>query len=116
MTTGLTPQQDRALGFIRGYIAETGLSPSYSDICKGLGISSKSGVHRLVHGLAKRGLIEIDPEHSRSIRLLGRGLTLPPLPPEISAALEAYALANAVTPEAMAVLIIEDWIRKEGST
>lgn len=114
MTTGLTPLQDRALGFIRGYIAEHGLSPSYTEIMGGLGLASKSSAHRLVHGLARRGLIEI-AEHSRSIRLLGRGLTLEPLPPEISAALEAYALANAVTPEAMAAIIIEDWIRKEAT-
>jgi len=66
---GLTRQQLIALRFINGYISLSGYSPSYGEIAKALNIRSKSGVHRVIHGLSERGLITIKPGHSRSIRL-----------------------------------------------
>jgi SOS-response transcriptional repressor LexA len=70
---GLTRKQRDVLNFIRGYIAtNSGLSPSYDDILSEVGLGSKSGVHRVIHGLIERGFIEIIPGKARSITLLDR--------------------------------------------
>lgn len=68
---GLTPRQKTALDFITSYIAEKGYSPSFDDIKHALGLHSKSGVHRLVHGLKERGHITLRRNQSRSITLGG---------------------------------------------
>lgn len=54
----LTPKQKEALDFIKGYIATKGYGPSYEEIRIGLGFSSRTSGHRLVHNLVKRGAIE----------------------------------------------------------
>nr|WP_313022868.1 hypothetical protein [Brucella intermedia] len=54
----LTPKQKEALDFIKGYIATNGYGPSYDEIRIGLGFSSRTSGHRLVHSLVKRGAIE----------------------------------------------------------
>jgi SOS-response transcriptional repressor LexA len=66
---GLTGRQRDALEFIRGYHAENGITPTFEEICVGLGLGSKSGVHRLITGLEERGVIERIPGRARSIVL-----------------------------------------------
>jgi repressor LexA len=67
--SGLTKRQYEAFRFIKNYSKQTGFSPSYHEIAEALNLHSKSGVHRVIHELAERGLISILPGHSRSIRL-----------------------------------------------
>ncbi len=66
-TFGLTPRQVQALAVITDYIADEGHSPTYDEIAAGLGISTKSSVHRLVKGLEERGRIRLIHNRSRSI-------------------------------------------------
>lgn len=69
---GTTPQMQKALDFIAGYIALKGYSPSYRDIADGLGLKSTNGAHRLVDSLRERGLVSILPRKSRSISIVER--------------------------------------------
>lgn len=66
---GLTKRQRELLDFIRGYIATHGFSPSFDEMKDALGLASKSGIHRLVHGLQDRGYIEFRSLLARSITL-----------------------------------------------
>lgn len=66
---GITPQQKRVLDFIGRYLTEHGCAPSYQEIGDSIGIVSKSGVHRLVHGLASRGHLHLSPGRSRTVVL-----------------------------------------------
>lgn len=66
----LTRQQQRTLDFIKGYIAENEVSPSYDEIMAALGLQSKSGVYRLVRGLQNRKRVRFTPNVSRSIEVL----------------------------------------------
>lgn len=66
---GLTQRQHDVLVFVRGFIAERGHSPSYSEIADFLGLRSKSGVHRLIEGLVERGHIVRTPCLARSLAL-----------------------------------------------
>lgn len=67
--TSTTPRQKQAYDFIRSFIDKEGYGPSYQEIQEGLGLGSKSGVHRLVEGLEQRGLIVRRPRLKRSIAL-----------------------------------------------
>lgn len=70
-TGGLTKRQADALGFIRNYHAEHGITPTYSEIMDALGLASKSGVNRIVVGIEERGFIRRLPGRARSIALVG---------------------------------------------
>lgn len=67
--TSTTPRQKQAYDFIRSFIDKEGYGPSYQEIQEGLGLSSKSEVHRLVYALRERGLIELIPNRARCISL-----------------------------------------------
>lgn len=67
---GLTPRQRQALNFINSYAASRQRSPTYEEIGKSLGLS-RSGVHRLVGILVRRGFVSRSPHLSRSIVVSG---------------------------------------------
>jgi hypothetical protein len=69
---GLTPVQSKVLNFVDGFEAKHGHSPSYIEIMNACGLASKSGVHRLVHGLVARGALEAMPGRARSLVVVGR--------------------------------------------
>lgn len=55
----MTKRQRDALRFIRAYLKENEIGPTYDEICAALSIKSKSGAHRLVHGLVAEGRIRL---------------------------------------------------------
>jgi len=65
----MTPKQKLVLDFIELYIKMKGYAPSYLNIAQGLGMRSKSNIHRLVHELKTEGHIDIKPHLVRSIKL-----------------------------------------------
>jgi SOS-response transcriptional repressor LexA len=74
---GITPRQSEALAFIRTFIDDKGWSPSFEEIAAALGLRSKGSVHRLVAGLAERGVITFSTYRQRSIEIV-----VQPRPPE----------------------------------
>ena len=69
---GLTPMQSSVLAFVEGFQEERGYAPAYREIAEGVGLASKSGVHRLVHDLVARGALQLMPGHCRSGAVVGR--------------------------------------------
>lgn len=67
---GLTKQMSAVLQFIKTRIEDTGVSPSYDEIRDAMGLSSKSGIHRLVTSLEDRGYIVRKYGGVRSIHLV----------------------------------------------
>lgn len=63
--TPLTPTQQRALDFIKAYRGEHKVSPTYQEICDGLGYASRSRVHALVEHLLARGALLRGPRDSK---------------------------------------------------
>lgn len=55
--------------FIKGFIDEHGYAPSYSEMMKGAGISTKGTIHNRINRLVKDGMISQVPGISRSIRV-----------------------------------------------
>ncbi|PVE25487.1 hypothetical protein DC522_05780 [Microvirga sp. KLBC 81] len=119
----MTPKQKECRDFIRRYISEHGASPSFDEIADGLGLRSKSGVHRLVHALVERGHVTIVENRKRTIILNSQTATmlLPPslglsasvdglaldLPEEVVRALKTRAVRLGVSP----VTLIHDAVR-----
>lgn len=78
MAMGLTEREAECLRVIRAHITATGgTPPSYGEIAEALGLSSKSGVTRLVGALVERGHVERLPGRARSIALVH---SVPPSP------------------------------------
>jgi len=65
----MTPQQFRALEFIKSYWEDNGYAPSYDNIKDGLGAKSKSSISALLERLEQRGYITRTPRNARSIRV-----------------------------------------------
>ena len=67
---GLTHKQRDCLSFIQNYLDEHGSSPSFDNIKDALGLTSKSGVHRLLTALEERGRIRRLHDRARSIEVI----------------------------------------------
>ena len=66
----LTRKQYELLMFIQERLADTGVSPSFEEMKEALGLKSKSGIHRLITGLAERELIRRLPHRARALEIL----------------------------------------------
>ena len=66
----LTMQQQKLLSFLKEEIGATGIAPSYDEIARHMGLSSKSGVKPLLAGLEMRGRIKLLPRRSRAMEIL----------------------------------------------
>lgn len=70
---GITEQQALLLGYIKECLATDGIGPSFEEMMMFLGLRSKSGVHRIVTALERRG-------HIHRIRCGVRAIGLGPEP------------------------------------
>lgn len=68
----LNDKHKLVLDFIRAYVRLHGVPPSYSVIARGLGLKSKSNIHRVIHILQDEGLLVIKPHKFNSIKLLDK--------------------------------------------
>lgn len=76
MAMGLTKKQRELLTFIDEHQrANDGVIPSYDQMCEGIGLKFKSGVHRLILALDERGKISRLPNKARAIQLTDMPLT-----------------------------------------
>jgi SOS-response transcriptional repressor LexA len=71
----MTPVLARQLDAIRPLFVN-GVSPSYEEIKVAVGLTSKSGVNRLLHALRARGKLTFEYGVPRSVRLLDEGSDL----------------------------------------
>lgn len=77
----LTDRERETYHFIQDFILREGYAPKLREIAEHLGIRSRGTVHRYLQSLAAAGLIEIEPERTRGIRLTGEALPGPAAAP-----------------------------------
>lgn len=66
----MTPRQQQVLVFIASELERTGgVSPSFEEIKKGVGIGQKSSVHRIVNRLVEDGLLTKTGGHHRNLKI-----------------------------------------------
>ena len=66
----LTIKQRELLNFIEIYEDKHKASPSFDEMREGIGLASKSGVHRLISGLEERGFIRRLANRARAIEII----------------------------------------------
>jgi len=77
-----TDRQRQILDFVARYIGRHGVGPKLREIGEGVGISSRGTIHRHLRALEAAGLLVIEPDRARGIRLAGEesaSATLPVL-------------------------------------
>ena len=70
----MTDRWQLVLDFIKAYIKIHGVAPSYAVIAKGLGMKSKSNIHRIIHKLKDEGMVAVKPYQFNSIRVIDRSV------------------------------------------
>ena len=64
----MTKRQSECLAFIKQFWEDHGYAPKFEHIRIALGLKSKSSVHRLIHALRERGLVEFTPHRRQTVR------------------------------------------------
>lgn len=95
----MTPKQKQLLEFVRDYVEQHGISPTYVEMQAHLGLASKSGVARLTKGLIAQGHLERAPGGTRNLLpSIPKGHSFPSLMSVPTALLQAeLARRGAVT-------------------
>ena len=70
MAIKLTKKQAQVYEFVANYVDAHGFSPSYRDICAGLGLSSVSAVAEHVENLVNLGALKKTPGSARSLEVV----------------------------------------------
>lgn len=68
--SALTKRQHELLAFIEAYIKENNIAPSFDEMRDGIGLSSKSGVFRLLTALEERGRIRRYHYRARALEVI----------------------------------------------
>ena len=66
----LTHQQEKLLQFINNFQLTSNVTPSFDEMKDGLGLRSKSGIHRILSALEERGYINKLNNRARAIEVL----------------------------------------------
>lgn len=70
----MTDRWDTVLKFINAYIRLHGVSPSYAVLASGLGMRSRSNMHRIVKRLEQEGLVSRKPRKFNGVKLVDRSV------------------------------------------
>ena len=70
----MQPKHQLVFDFIKAYMRLHGVAPSYAVIAKGIGLKSKSNVHRIIHKLEEEGLVTVKPYKFNSIKIRDRSV------------------------------------------
>lgn len=65
----MTEKQQKVLNFIKTYIEMKGFPPSMQNIASGLGLKSRSNIHRIIHELKSQGLLALEPNKVRTLKV-----------------------------------------------
>ncbi len=77
----ITYVQKKLFDYISGYVqSHGGVSPSYSEMCEGVGLKSKSSIHRKVRALEERGWLRRLPNRARAIEIMKHEFVPPSAP------------------------------------
>ena len=66
----LTYQQEKLLQFISDFQNKSNVTPSFDEMKDGLGLKSKSGIHRILSALEERGYIRKLNNRARAIEII----------------------------------------------
>lgn len=106
----LTPTQRRAFVFIRQYIADHGVSPTYREIGEALDGIRAVTVLGIVRGLAQRGAIRYGARQRRSIEIIEQVPSLDFLSADLREALQTVADREKTKPHLLVGEIVRSYL------
>ena len=116
MIAGLTRKQNDLFRFIVSYFEQHGVSPSYDEMKDALGLSSKSGIHRLLEALEERGRIRRQPGLARAIVIQPSASVFPvELSARAMTLVQSAAARRNVSPAAFIQEAVETHLRQAGA-
>lgn len=98
---GLTRRQLDYLTFIKAYIAQHGIAPTYSEIAMAMNTRTKGRIHEVLTALMERGHIIFKARTTRSIVVVPDAGSLYGLPSELQRRLSDHCAANGEDPAAV---------------
>jgi SOS-response transcriptional repressor LexA len=108
----LTTGQRLCLDFVRYYVAQNGVAPSFDEIARKLKVRSRSTVFRMVCALEERGHVVRLKGQARSLTIVEPvGRIMLDLPPDLDAEVRLLALRGRAAPEEVAIEAIRDGLR-----
>jgi SOS-response transcriptional repressor LexA len=111
---GLTERQQELLTFIRTYYAEHHRAPSFHEMKDGIGLKSKSAVHRLIVHLEARGHLVRVPSRARAIMPANDGFAVH-LRPDVHEALLRHARDCFAKPETIITEAVSAYLLGEAA-
>lgn len=93
----LTKGQTKIWNFILDYVSKFSISPTISEITLGLGLKSRSAVHRAVQAIEEEGLIRLVPNKRRNIEIIDEDEYMLPLVGKIAAGQPIEAIEEKET-------------------
>ncbi len=66
----LTEKQENILSFVRNYIENNEIAPSFNEISEAFGFASPRSAQKHLQALQRKGMLELVPHTSRGIRLI----------------------------------------------
>ena len=112
---GLTRMQRECLLFITEYAKEKGFPPSFEEMKEGLGLKSKSGVHRLIVALEERGHIIRSANRARSVELVTDETFEADLSPEVRRQIKTVAGFLKTTPSVLIERALSAYLNERGT-
>ncbi len=97
----LTHRQNQLLYYIHHQISKRGVSPSYEEMKNAIGLSSKSGIHRIIQGLEERGYIKRLSNKARAVEIIKLPIHQTLEDQTEHASISRNALISASKPEAL---------------
>ncbi|HEY4689387.1 MAG TPA: transcriptional repressor LexA [Anaerolineae bacterium] len=104
----LSERRQAILDFIETFIADNTYPPTYEEIRRGLGLSTKSLVNHHLAALEEAGLLERDRSISRGLRLKGQNVHKVPMVGSIVAGLPVTSFAESIDTASEALLLTSD--------
>ena len=102
----MTRRQAECLAAIKRLTAN-GIPPSYEQIMREMGLTSKSPVHRLVHALKERGVLAVTPNRARTIAVRDEHAEAIPFDAMADAVAELMARGKRVYPAQIRKVMVE---------
>lgn len=101
----LTKGQSKIWYFIQDYVSKFQHAPTISEITLGLGLKSRSAVHRAVQAIAEEGFIRLIPHKRRNIEIIDKEEYTFPLVGKIAAGQPIEAIESQETIDINAMFI-----------
>lgn len=108
-----TLRQQAILEFIETFIADNRYPPTYEEIRRGLGLSTKSLVNHHLSALEEAGYLERDRSTSRGLRLAGQTVHKVPVVGSIVAGMPVTAFAESIDTASEALLLTSDILQPQ---